>query len=102
MIIFDGLVPITTIFKGKLKEKINKKDIMIKFDYPISTPVIMKFKSKDGFDLVKIINCIIEGYYKIYKDGDKYGIWGHSIDDLSIEEIRYCKDKNLITMCVGS
>jgi hypothetical protein len=102
MKIFDGLIPVSTLFKSLLKNKIEKEEIFIQFDYPLETPAVMKFKDKNGFDLAKIIQCIIEGYVNIYKSEEKYGIWGHEINDLSIEAILYDEKKNLVTMSIGS
>jgi hypothetical protein len=103
MKIFDGVLPVITEFKGLLKDKIKNKEILIKFDYPIDKPVIRKFKNKNGFDLADIIGCIIKGYEDIYKNEEKWcKIWGHSIEDLVIENIHYNEKRNLITMDIGS
>lgn len=94
-----------------------KKEIVIKFDYPLSTPAEMKFKSTKGFTRKKIFECIHKGYKKIYaseKDPGhipgmynrktsegKYGIWGHDIGDLVVEEVQQTKP-GYFTLSIGS
>lgn len=101
MKIFDGMVPVDRLFKSSLKNKIEKEEISIQFDYPMEVTV-MKFKNKDGFDVAKIIQCITEGYAKVYQNPEKYRIWGHDIEDLVIGSIYYDKKRNLITMDMSS
>jgi hypothetical protein len=59
----------------------------IVFDYPLSGKFEFKFKNKGGFTLGKIINLVSKTYEKIYKDPQKYGIWGHEMGNLFIEGI---------------
>lgn len=90
---------VSIIDAAKLATK--RKQIAIKFDYPLNNPIELTFKSKNGFTLGDLFCCIYTGYKKIYREeGDapmipgmynrqtsngKYGIWGHVIDDLYLE-----------------
>lgn len=123
-ILFEGGIPVSdeyviTMTKGIV---IEDEKIDIVFDYPLSTPATLSFKKKGGFTLAKLIECVRKGYEKIYAEEDedvgptgnltgmmnrarsegRYGIWGHSIEDLAIETIYYNKDKKLITLSIGS
>lgn len=78
------------------------KEIKIKYTYPLSNPVVFTYQSEDGFTRLMLINNICETYKNIYKlEGDPgrawegsfnrgtsygpYGIWGHDIEDLSLD-----------------
>ena len=78
----------------------NDKWATVEFDYPLSDtfsfkmrgPVTMKF-------LIKFVRKIYQE--KIYKDWEKYGLWGHCIEDLVIENVNV-KRNGTITLGIGS
>lgn len=72
-------------------------------DYPISTWARYKLKTgKSGMGLGKLLGEIGKAYQKVYAAADKYGVWGHSIDDLAIEGINIDFVKKIIRLDVGS
>jgi hypothetical protein len=81
---------------------INRKKINIEFNYPLDISVVKEFQSKSGFDVFKILSCVNDGYVDIYKNSKKYGIWGHCLEELVVENMLYNKKKNLITLHIGS
>jgi len=84
------------------KDVITKlEEIIIHFDYPLSSPVDLKFIHLCGFTRKDFYNAVRKGYKKIYKKEDNpgrvpgllnrakcegpYGIWGHDLCDLYLE-----------------
>lgn len=65
----------------------DREEIEIKFDYPLRKPVIFTYQNKGGFTLSKFWECVYFGYVAIYGDEAKYGVWGHVLDGLFIEEV---------------
>lgn len=88
-------------------------------DYPLSRPVVMELKNAgEGFSTKKLISAIAETYHTIYREEDstsrtktipveqregllnrnetdgKYGIWGHDLSDLSLNEIEVYQHRN--------
>ena len=79
-------------------------EITIRFDYPLMNPAELRFQSPGGFTMLDFLRCVHDGYTQIYaaeknpgeipgsynrsKSEGPYGIWGHHIDDLCLEEIR--------------
>jgi len=88
--------------KGTASLKPNTTYTLV-IDYPLSRPAEFKIKSgKSGVDLSNLINKIVDRYYKIYKDEEKYGIWGHCLGDLRLEHIIVDHAKKTIELWVGS
>lgn len=58
--------------------------------YPFKTLVEVKISTNSLHDLIRTIR---KAYRWIYKDPDKYGIWGHTICDLSINSIKIYDNK---------
>ncbi len=95
------------------------ESLMIKFSYPLARPTTMEFRSPGGFTVGKLVECVREGYRKIYaeegepvRDPDAmlmnrpttdgpHGIWGHDIGDLVIEGIRETSP-GLVELDIGS
>jgi hypothetical protein len=96
---------------GGDRQLTNLEEIRIRFDYPLNSPVFFSFKNAGGFTLSKFWECVYLGYLVIYSDEDetalltaedlrptwrharpstdgKYGIWGHDMDELFLEEIQ--------------
>lgn len=72
-------------------------------DYPLEKDFKFEINtSSKGMDSVGLYNCIGRIYKKIYKNPDKYGVFGHDIEDLSLESITINFNKRTITLGVGS
>lgn len=79
----------------KFKDTING---ILYLDYPLSVVV----KENITFSsLHELITCVRKAYREIYKDPNKYGIWGHGIRDLVIESLRLMED-NIVEVSIGS
>lgn len=103
------------------KQVVTRRPVIdIVFDYPLSRKVTLRFTHNGGWTLKDICNAVSRGYHKIYReeeksidrhhrnlekdpdldpieaeleaaDSGKYGIWGHSIEDLGLSGIREIK-----------
>lgn len=102
---------------------INENKVKICFDYPFNDKYIFEFTSKNGNGFTKgdLVGLIIHQYYQMYREEEetseskvmpmeerikmsgmlnrnktngKYGIWGHDMEDLSLESLY--KDANNI------
>lgn len=72
-------------------------------DYPLDTPAIFKIKTgRAGLSTAGLMSKIAKCYYKVYKNEDKYGIWGHDLSDLHFEYISVNHVNKKISICVGS
>ncbi len=101
---------------------IPEEEITIRFTYPLSTKEEFTYIQKGGFTRMDLYRCIYEGYTEIYtveeeavgdlgtyemlynrrtSDGP-YGIWGHYLDDLVIEFVRYNPKTQCVRLAIGS
>jgi hypothetical protein len=108
------LVDYPDFASGKLKlvgpDKVitTRREITIKFEYPLKRPTSQTFTSRNGFTYTSFWKAVYEGYVKIYAEehldcpvdeaeqaasilinrvatNGRYGIWGHIIEDLRLE-----------------
>lgn len=73
-----------------------ESDLII--DYPLSVVIKQHIKVND---LHELITNIRNTYKEIYNNPRKYGIWGHSIGELSLSSIRILEG-NLIEIGIDS
>jgi len=95
-------------------------------NYPLNKPLTRKYESEKGFTMIEIINNIIETYREIYRienetctnkvvpikervglmnrntTNGEFGIWGHDIENLVIEELHYYPQTHELGMFIGS
>jgi hypothetical protein len=99
---------------GKDEVVISETKLTIIIDYPLISTYKFEIFSKDGFTRVHLINEISKHYYQLYDEEEKtatiktvplkerkiynrnqtngkYGIWGHDIGDLVLDEIHVYK-----------
>jgi hypothetical protein len=77
--------------------------IRISFDYPLTTPTVLEFHSPSGFDAHGFLGAVYEGYSKIYAaKEDPYGIWGHDVDELTLDDFSFDEATGIWTLGVGS
>lgn len=85
----------------------------LKIDYPLSHPAYYKIRTgKKGMGLARLLVAIGKAYQKTYEvedatmtseeEGGRYGIYGHAMEDLSIEGISVDYKKKTIRLDVGS
>lgn len=72
----------------------------VTIDYPLSENYIFKVKGPiSGYDLaIKVA----KEYVKIYKDIEKWGVWGHYLGDLVVEGFIANFDKKTVEVLIGS
>ena len=101
---------------------INDEKITIQFTYPLSVEIIEEYQQEGGFSRKDLFRYIFEEYKKIYDEeeeevGDpgtyerlynrrssngRYGIWGHYLEDLYLEFIRYDEKSKTVHPAIGS
>jgi len=111
---------------------INKNDVRIMFEYPLKNPLIYRAEAPQvfGFTRRNLIDIIVLKYHDIYQEEEDtsqipilsinermtsqnrlmnrnttngtFGVWGHDIEDLFIDEIQYDPLANLISLIIGS
>lgn len=86
------------IFEPKKDIKIDNVEYTVYLCYPLNVALECKFKAFSLFSIIKNIKTI---YKKIYKDPKIYGIWGHSIGDLTITAIDI-KEGNILEINIDS
>ncbi len=81
-----------------------RKKIQIVFDYPLTDPVTFSFttRCKKGWTRKALFCAIRQGYRKIYQNDEKYGVWGHCMEDLVIEGVRQNKRGGKFSLDMGS
>lgn len=71
--------------------------------YPLSVEPRFKVKTgKNGMGTQALVHKIAKAYEKIYKNPEGYGIWGHDISDLYIEQICVNYKTKKIDVSMGS
>lgn len=104
-------IPVTYLlgmWKNEFQELPPNQSFQLIIDYPLSRPAIYKINTgKKGMGLSRLLKTIGKKYQQTYNREDAseegvYGIYGHSIDDLSIEGIKVNYKKKTIRLDVGS
>ena len=95
-------------FKGGVFEEYkvdglkNGDKIVGYIDYPLAPDKAQKFQftwKENRFDLCR---QICEAYHSIYEEKEKYGVWGHDIGDLVIEQLQIDTEKKTVELFIGS
>ena len=101
---------------------IEDEKITIRFTYPLSIEVLVACEKKGGFSRKDLFKLIYENYKRIYveetatvgdpgiderlynrkKSKGPYGIWGHYLEDLFLEVIRYNQEEKIVYLSIGS
>lgn len=97
-------------FKGGVSEQykvkgLEKGDVLTGYiSYPLKNPKKAMFRWDEN--RFKLCEQICDYYRRIYEEEEQspglYGIWGHGIEDLVIEQIRVDTDNKLIKLSIGS
>lgn len=99
-------IPITSLgatVKGKFSGLKPNKVYELQIDYPLDKVYVFEIKTgKGGVALIELLAKIGEIYKHIYDNEEKYGIWGHSIDDLCLEGIYINHTTRKIAIDIGS
>lgn len=70
--------------------------------YPLSVKHSINIDIVDDTNVSTIISKIVLEYRKIYKNPEKYGVWGHGLGDLWIESLTLDTDAKKLNLYVGS
>ena len=92
-------------WKGELERLPANKTFDLILDYPFGSVREHHFAintGKKGMGLVALLGRIGKAYEKVYQDPDKYGVFGHGIDDLQLEGIRINYKTRKIHLDIGS
>lgn len=73
-----------------------------KYDYPLSNVATFTHKLKKKTTVANLLSIGRKDYERIYREEDKYGIWGHDIEDLVFEEVEIDEKKKTIYFEIGS
>jgi hypothetical protein len=66
-------------------------------DYPLDQPVVFSIDLKsEMWYLWDILSAFSDQYARIYEDAERFGVWGHDLDDLWIDRLVYYPQKQLI------
>ena len=72
-------------------------------EYPLDDEYKFVIKTgKNGMGTICLLKYIYKFYKEIYKNEEKYGVWGHAISDLVIEQIQVSHKNKSIRIDVGS
>lgn len=72
-------------------------------DYPLGIPVLFTIEvGEEPWSLWDICCAFADQYAKIYETPERYGVWGHDITDLWIENLIYFPEQRLIYPLMGS
>lgn len=72
-------------------------------DYPLGVPVLFTIEAGEGcWDLWDICLAIADQYARVYEHAEWYGVWGHDLTDLVIENLLYYRQERLIYPHIGS
>jgi len=103
----------------------DRKSINVVFDYPLKEKFEFELESPSGkgFTRGELVTAIGNRYKKIYEEEEetskvpveslynlmnrndtdgKYGIGGHDLEDLSLEEVIFCPEENRYYLNIGS
>lgn len=70
---------------------ISSKPLTGTLDYPLDVKVtfpITAFNKRWGISEGDVLWCASKAYKQVYKNPDKYGVWGHSMNQLAFEGFR--------------
>jgi hypothetical protein len=101
-------IPITYLgstWKGKLDKLPANKTYTLVIDYPFAgmREHLFPIKTgKNGLNVLVLLAKIGKAYEKLYEDPEGNGVFGHSIDDLSLGEICVNHKTKQITIGVDS
>ena len=102
----------------------DRKEITIKFVYPLTRPTAQTFNNRNGFTYTSFWKSVYDGYAKIYAEehldepvdeakqaasnlinrvrtNGRYGIWGHIIEDLCLETFTE-EEPGVFSLGIGS
>lgn len=97
----EDLLNMVYIYSSEIEEG---KTYKCRITYPLST--VCEFDVRGSWNIVPMIVAICNKYREIYEEEisyleegkEKWGIWGHSIEDLVIEGIELDEDRLILSI----
>jgi hypothetical protein len=72
-------------------------------DYPLDGPVVFAIDLKsEMWYLWDILSAFSDQYVRVYEDAERFGVWGHDLDDLWIDRLFYYPHKQVIYPVLSS
>lgn len=110
--VFIPITNLDAIWKGTFNKLPPNSSYELEIDYPLDRPAKFKINTgKNGMSLVVLLGKIGKYYHKVYEQEDldianhkegRYGIWGHDIEDLSLEGLDINHKRKTIKLSIGS
>lgn len=90
-------------FKGECIELLPDSNYTLIIDYPLEKAhsVIIK-TGKRGLSYTALLKRIGKEYIHVYSLEHQFGVWGHSLNDLYLEQLHVDHETKKITLAVGS
>lgn len=87
----------------KFKNLSPNETFSLTINYPVEGSIDFKFNTgPEGMSYPELVSKIGKCYKTIYKNPEKYGVWGHGIGDLFLEQIHVDYKNNTVKLYVGS
>lgn len=111
--VFIPITYLSAIWKINFEKIPKNKSYYLHIDYPLTNKTKFKINTgKNGMNIIQLFSKIGKLYQKIYSKEDQtlisesedgcYGIYGHNIDDLSLQSIHIDHKMKKITLGIGS
>ena len=81
---------------GELCHHLEGGPLTIALTYPLEKPYVVNLGGGEGgrfLWLGTVLWHVAKGYEEVYKDPEKYGVWGHGLSDLYLEGLIIDGDK---------
>lgn len=82
--------------------ELENKEVEVELMYPLKIKHSFTYSDNGAGDVTDLISKIVSEYKNVYSRPKEFGIWGHSIEDLVIENLRIDLSNNKILLYVGS
>jgi len=72
-------------------------------DYPFHRPYRHEFKTGEaGMGFAALLDELRGVYKRIYAEPDRFGVWGHALDELWLERVTVDRQNATVALHVGS
>lgn len=90
-------------WKGTFNKLPPNKTYTLIIGYPLNNPAKIEVKTgKTGMGVANLLAKIGESYRNVYDNAERFGIWGHDIDDLILSGVNVNHKTKMITLDVDS
>lgn len=99
------MIPVSNLscFNGSLGSLLPNSNYELMIDYPLENPVKFEITTgSKGLSPGELLRKIGKIYEKIYQSPEKYKVYGHDVEDLSLETVRINHKTKQIALDLGS